>query len=231
MTHITIERAKLDRWLATVDEATTYTSGFSSSPSMTRECKDLCNEIKQALAAPTVQEPDAAALFREALGFGWIYGPEIPAHQWDEMREEKVAQLVARLTTPPAAPVKKNVWEMFAAYLVDKCEGEIITEEGLQRSLADMLSDPAYATPPAAPVQKNEWVGTIIDSGNGYKAIGFSVDKLTDIPVGTRCYTNQPAAQPATEESSETQTASAYVKTYHGGKPWLLQPAPEKGQP
>ena len=35
-----------------------------------------------------------------------------------------------------------------------------------------------------------------------------------------------PAAQPATEESSETQTASAYVKTYHGGKPWPLQQAP-----
>ena len=34
------------------------------------------------------------------------------------------------------------------------------------------------------------------------------------------------AAQPASKESSETQTASAYVKTYHGGKPWPLQPAP-----
>jgi hypothetical protein len=55
-------------------------------------------------ATPTVQEPDAAALFREALAFGLAYGPEIPAHQWDEMREEKVTQLVARLTTPPAQP-------------------------------------------------------------------------------------------------------------------------------
>ena len=36
----------------------------------------------------------------------------------------------------------------------------------------------------------------------------------------------RPAAQPATEEYSETQTASEYVKTYHGGKPWPLQPAP-----
>ena len=35
-----------------------------------------------------------------------------------------------------------------------------------------------------------------------------------------------PPAQPATKESLETQTASAYVKTYHGGKPWPLQPAP-----
>jgi hypothetical protein len=59
--------------------------------------------IKQALEQP-VQEPDAASLFREALGFGWIYGPLIPAHQWNEMCEEKVAQLVARLATPPAQP-------------------------------------------------------------------------------------------------------------------------------
>jgi hypothetical protein len=49
-----------------------------------------------------------------------------------------------------AAPVQETVWEMFAAYLIDKCEGEIITEEGLQRSLADMLTDPNYTTPPAA---------------------------------------------------------------------------------
>jgi hypothetical protein len=47
---------------------------------------------------------DAASLFREALGFGWIYGPLIPAHQWNKMCEEKVAQFVARLATPPAQP-------------------------------------------------------------------------------------------------------------------------------
>ena len=60
--------------------------------------------------AASVHESDAASLFREALGFGWIYGPLIPAHQWNEMSEEKVAQLVARLATPPAqpAPVPTN---------------------------------------------------------------------------------------------------------------------------
>ena len=51
-----------------------------------------------------VQEPDAAALFREALAFGLAYGPELRRPQWDEMREEKVAQLVTRLATPPAQP-------------------------------------------------------------------------------------------------------------------------------
>jgi len=42
-----------------------------------------------------------------------------------------------------------NVWEQFAGYLIDKCEGEIISEEGLQRALADMLADPAYTRPQA----------------------------------------------------------------------------------
>jgi len=55
---------------------------------------------------------DAASLFREALGFGWIYGPLIPAHQWNEMCEEKVAQLVARLATPPAQPAPVTTREI-----------------------------------------------------------------------------------------------------------------------
>ena len=67
-------------------------------------------------------------------------------------------------TTPPTqqAPAQKTVWQMFAAYLIDKCEGEVITEEGLQRSLADMLADPAYAAAfaqPALVVQKPAFYG------------------------------------------------------------------------
>ena len=54
--------------------------------------------------APVQQE--AAALFREAMAFGLAYGPRIPGHQWDEMREEKVAQLVSRLATPQPAQRK-----------------------------------------------------------------------------------------------------------------------------
>ncbi len=42
-------------------------------------------------------QSNALALFREALAFGLVYGPEIPGHQWDEMREEKAKQLAARL--------------------------------------------------------------------------------------------------------------------------------------
>jgi hypothetical protein len=48
-----------------------------------------------------------------------------------------------------AAPAPATAWENFPAYLIDHCEGETISEEGLQRALADMLSDPKYAPTPA----------------------------------------------------------------------------------
>jgi hypothetical protein len=70
------------------------------------ELSDLLNEAAQALAQP---KQEVAALFREALAFGLVCGPEIPAHQWDEMREEKVAQLVSRLAAPPAKPQQEPV--------------------------------------------------------------------------------------------------------------------------
>ena len=35
-------------------------------------------------------------LFREALAWGMTYGPEIPAQQWDQMRESMVNQYVSR---------------------------------------------------------------------------------------------------------------------------------------
>jgi len=53
----------------------------------------------------------------------------------------------------------------------------------------------ALAAQPA--VQGDKWVGTVVDSGYGYKVIMFSVDTLADIPHGTRCYVAAPAAQPA----------------------------------
>lgn len=40
------------------------------------------------------------------------------------------------------APV---AWENFPAYLIEHCEGDRITEEGLQHALSRMLADPKYA--------------------------------------------------------------------------------------
>ena len=48
---------------------------------------------------------------------------------------------------PEQEPVA-TAWEMFPAYLIDHCEGEIISEEGLQQAMADMLADPKYTAPP-----------------------------------------------------------------------------------
>lgn len=51
----------------------------------------------------------------------------------------------------PAAQVAVGFpWENFPSFLIDKCEGDTITEERLQRAAADMLTDPKYmkaATP------------------------------------------------------------------------------------
>jgi hypothetical protein len=94
---------------------------------------------------------DAASLFREALGFGWIYGPLIPAHQWNEMSEEKVAQFVARLATPPAQPAPvQPVAQDSKEHL--KVMMEHSAWEG-RLDLSDALAniDEFYATPPAQP--------------------------------------------------------------------------------
>jgi hypothetical protein len=46
------------------------------------------------------QEPVAQVL-RKALAWGKVYGAVLSGEQWDEMREEMVAQFSIRITTPP----------------------------------------------------------------------------------------------------------------------------------
>ena len=90
---------------------------------------------------------DAASLFREALGFGWIYGPLIPAHQWNKMCEEKVAQLVARLATPPAQPaVQEPVGEKEISAWAERHD-----IQGTPTDLRSMFEDAASFTTPPAP--------------------------------------------------------------------------------
>lgn len=64
----------------------------------------------------------------------------------------------------PAEPSggESVAWEMFPGYLIEQCEGEIITEEGLQRALADMLGDPEYTPQPQTPAK---------DIPEGYKLV------------------------------------------------------------
>ncbi|WP_204246501.1 hypothetical protein, partial [Bordetella trematum] len=60
------------------------------------------------------------------------------------------AEPTAALASAPVAGEAKPVaWENFPAYLIDHCEGDTITEEGIQRALSRMLIDQKYAAPQA----------------------------------------------------------------------------------
>ncbi len=64
-----------------------------------------------------------------------------------------------------AKPVDGVRWDLFPGYLIDHCEGDTITEEGLQFALARMLKDADYltaasqATAPAATTPAKETKG------------------------------------------------------------------------
>lgn len=49
--------------------------------------------------APVAQGDVLPSLFREALAWGMTYGPEIPAHKWEEMRESMVEKFTASAQT------------------------------------------------------------------------------------------------------------------------------------
>lgn len=86
-----------------------------------------------ALTAPQADSQPAPdnlrALFREALAWGMVYGPEIPAHQWDEMRESMVKQYTSRAASARAdsvtAPAESD-WDMRGqlAYLLLETDGK-----------------------------------------------------------------------------------------------------------
>ena len=68
----------------------------------------------------------------------------------------------ARFTPAPSAPAVAQQapmaidgvrWDLFPGYLIDHCEGDLLSEEGLQSALAGMLKDPQYLAAVAAPAQ------------------------------------------------------------------------------
>ena len=137
--------------------------------------KAAINKCKEALAQPE-QELVAAALFREALAFGLAYGPEIPVHQWDEMREEKVAQLVARLATPPAAQPEQEpvAWQFMNGSNFRKRRPD---------DFADLDSDglpywkPLYTTPPQRkPLTDEEMEDTFIQCGGKWNGDFWKIE-------------------------------------------------------
>lgn len=64
----------------------------------------------------------------------------------------QIAELQAQLSAIGAGGVEQLrkreqsvPWDNFPSYLIDHCEGDTITEEGLQHALAAMLANPQYA--------------------------------------------------------------------------------------
>ena len=74
------------------------------------------------------------------------------ALDWDKWRSEPIRELVRHiytLTTPSvrqAQTVAVNGvrWDLFPGYLIDNCEGDMISEEQLQGAVAAMLKHPDY---------------------------------------------------------------------------------------
>ena len=109
-------------------------------------------------------------------------------------------------------------------------------KERMNPYASSRIGNPAIfeSQPPAAPVQPvaeeqklmqmldalvQKYSDKLYEGVSPNVASAFELDAVTIKQTIEFLYTTPPA-QPATEESSETQTASAYVKTYHGGKPW-----------
>lgn len=64
----------------------------------------LWQAYRGALPAAQDVQADMVQLFREALAWGMVYGPEIPAAQWDRLRDDMADQFASR--TQPATPAQ-----------------------------------------------------------------------------------------------------------------------------
>lgn len=117
------------------------------------------------------------------------------ANGLDGTPQRMLDAMLAAAPQPAQQEPVANVWEMFAAYLIDKCEGEIITEEGLQHSLADMVADPNYAAP--QPAQQQEPIYQIkgFDTGNAWHDASHDAYDMTLSRDRRIVYTSQQPAQ------------------------------------
>lgn len=79
-------------------------------------------------------------------------------------------------------------WENFPAYLIDKCEGDTISEEGLQEALAAMAKDERYCLAALQPVGEPvtvEAVATVRRNGDGDRYIDWLTEGgIADLEVG-----------------------------------------------
>ena len=122
-------------------------------------CPEVITAIKEALAeessgteqpAQPQQEPNILGLetdsdqlraeLRNSLSWGMVYGPLIPAHQWDEMREMQIETSIHRLNA-----ATKPRPDAVVTSLVAGPDGVI--RAGLDRQLPLMTE--VYTSPPA----------------------------------------------------------------------------------
>lgn len=96
---------------------------------------------------------DAVEAARSKLG---AMRPDSRLYPEDAVQWDALTRVAALLSAAPAAPVVGFPWENFPSFLIDKCEGDTITEERLQRAAADMLNDPKYMKAAAPAVQVDE---------------------------------------------------------------------------
>lgn len=99
-----------------------------------------------------------------------------------QMRDYARTALAASQPVGTAFP-----WENFPAYLIDKCEGDTISEEGLQHALAAMAKDKLYcaARQPVGEPITVEAVATVRRNGDGDRYIDWLTEGgIADLEVG-----------------------------------------------
>ena len=116
-------------------------------------------------------------------GAGWVARNADGTYRHENIQARWTAWQAARST--PAAPVTYMPWDNFPSYLIDHCEGDTITEEGLQRALAAMLLNPQYSSAdPAAPVELPEPDAYLYVNGD-HRGVGLAWRGDMDLAEGT----------------------------------------------
>jgi hypothetical protein len=149
------------------------------------------------------------------------------ARYTQRLLKESIEALQALQSGEPVA------WHLFPSYLIDNCEGDTITEEGLQFALAAMLKDDKYTTP--QPVVPEGWKQTATElPPESTHVIGFSQSWVDEDfnPDGIRdcfrsgdgddwqsCWWNDPCDQ---YETQAGRTGGHGAPTH-----WMIRPSTE----
>ena len=103
---------------------------------------ELLNDVEKALAehamsevqrlGQEIEQEPVAQVLRKALAWGKVYGAVLSGEQWDEMREEMVAQFSIRITTPPQRTwvgltnqERSECWETIPERAMKKVEAKL----------------------------------------------------------------------------------------------------------